>query len=107
MPVEDDSALLPKPPPPRPAARGAAIDMAMRRFDGIEEPAAKPAPARSSWTRTPQFGLLVTASLVAVIGIPTALIVIQNSDFCGRQSTPAVHQQVRPAVNRPTSQTTA
>ena len=30
----EDSVSLPKPPPPRPAARDAAIEAAMRRFDG-------------------------------------------------------------------------
>ena len=54
----------------------------MRRFDGVEdEPAGRRAPARSSWTRKPQFGLLVTASLVAVIGLPAALIALRNSDL--------------------------
>ena len=40
MAVEkDQSAWLPEPPPPRPARRDAAIDAALRRFDGIDEPA--------------------------------------------------------------------
>src|SRR6185295_4493556 len=82
MPAEDNSALLPSPPPPRPAARDAAIAAAMRSFDGVEdEPVARRAPARSPWTRKPQFGLLVTASLVAVIGLPAALIALRNSDL--------------------------
>ena len=49
MAVEQDQAgLLPEPPPPRPARRDAAIDAALRKFDGVEEPALaareRPAP---------------------------------------------------------------
>jgi hypothetical protein len=33
----EDSVSLPVPPLPRPAARRAAIDMALRKFDGIED----------------------------------------------------------------------
>jgi hypothetical protein len=76
----DDSSLLPKPPPPRPARRDAAIEAAMRRFDGVEEPkaVASRGPHRGFGGR-PQFGALVTASLVVVIGLPAALIAIRNS----------------------------
>jgi hypothetical protein len=41
----DDTDLLPEPPPPRPARRDAAIDAALRRFDG--ESAAAPEPRES------------------------------------------------------------
>jgi len=70
-----DAPLVPSPPPPRPARRDAAIDAAMRRFDGVEEP---PSPApdrpRPPWFRRPQYALAMTACLVAVIGLPAALI---------------------------------
>ena len=83
----DDSDLLPKPPPPRPARRDAAIEAALRRFDGADEPAALPRkvgymsrPAGWAWTRHPQVGLALAASLVVVIGLPAALIVIRNEN---------------------------
>jgi hypothetical protein len=79
MPLNAVETLVPKPPPPRPAAREGAIGMALRRFDGADErPAAR---AERSWTRKPQFGLLVTASLAAAIGLPAILIALQNNDL--------------------------
>ncbi|WP_051531730.1 hypothetical protein [Sphingomonas sp. URHD0057] len=91
MPAERDSALLPNPPPPRPAARDAAIAAAMRRFDGVEDKPAASAPRSLHWTRKPQFGVLVTAALVAVLGIPAALIALRSDDLRPRpqSSVPA------------------
>jgi hypothetical protein len=81
----DDSDLLPKPPPPRPARRDAAIEAALRRFDGADEPSTSTGsagkgsrPAWWAWSRHPQFGLALTASLVAVIGLPAAFIAIRD-----------------------------
>src|SRR4051812_13325353 len=98
MAAEDDSALLPKSPPPRPARREAAIEAALRRFDGVEEPPAKRPPRPEKWTRKPQFGLLVTASLVGVIGIPAALIAIQNADFDAGRKAPKVGERKAEAL---------
>ena len=36
----DQTDWLPKPPPPRPARRDAAIETALRKFDGVDEPKA-------------------------------------------------------------------
>ena len=98
----DDSALLPKVPPPRPAARTSAIDAALRRFDGIEEAPApvRPVRGRWGWGRHPQMGLAVSASLVAVIGIPAALIAILDQAPpppapVERAATPAAEPKVR------------
>lgn len=82
----DESSLLPNAPPPRPAQRDAAIEAALRRFDGKEEsPATVTAssPRRSRWSfgGSPQTGALVTASLIVVIGLPAALIAIRSSDM--------------------------
>jgi hypothetical protein len=82
MAVEkDQSAWLPEPPPPRPARRDAAIDAALRKFDGVEDavPAAAREPRRS-WASThrPQVAVLVSAMLLLVVGIPAALIGIRN-----------------------------
>src|SRR5438128_64885 len=95
MPAHDDSTLLPNPPPPRPAARDAAIAAAMRRFDGIEDKPAASAPRPVHWTRKPQFGMLVTASLVAVLGIPAALIALRSDDLRPRPGASALRS---PAV---------
>jgi len=73
MSDHDLSALLPEPPPPRPAARDAAIAAAMRRFDG--EPAVAPAratPASPRFNR-PQLAAFATIALVAVVGLPVWL----------------------------------
>ena len=76
-----DSQLVPDPPPPRPAARDEAIAAAMRRFDGIEEPA----PARSehprptgSWLRKPQFATAMSLGLIAIIGGPLTWMAVRN-----------------------------
>ena len=70
----DLSALLPDPPPPRPAAREAALAQALRRFDGqhggpASRPSAPPAPARPSWAR-PQVAALASAVLVVLVSVP-------------------------------------
>src|SRR6185295_17068226 len=76
-----DSPLVPDPPPPRPAARDAAIASAMRRFDGVEEPA----PARSErprptggWLRKPQFATAMSLGLIAIIGGPLTWMAVRN-----------------------------
>ena len=77
MSPDPESVPLPEPPPPRPAARDAAIEAALKRFDGVEE---KPAvPVRPTpWTRKPQFQLAIAASLLLVIGLPATLIGLRN-----------------------------
>src|SRR5579872_3177741 len=78
---EDDiAAQLPDPPPPAPLRRQAAIGEALRRYDAahggqpIAEPAAA-APGREPWWvrfGRPQAAALVTAGLIALIGVPAA-----------------------------------
>ena len=106
MPAQDDSALLPSPPPPRPAARDATIAAAMRRFDGVEDKPTASAPRPLHWTRKPQFGMLVTASLVAVLGFPAALIALRSDDLRPRPeaSAPAPPPAVRHNTLVPTPQ---
>ncbi|HEX7930900.1 MAG TPA: hypothetical protein VF470_08370 [Sphingomicrobium sp.] len=81
----DDPISLPKAPPPRPAARQAAIEAALRKFDGVEEAA----PARAGRERPGLFGwasthrgpasALATAAIVAVVGLPIALATLRDS----------------------------
>ena len=76
MAGDDDLAQqLPATPPPRPGRRDATIAMAMRRFDGADEPAVAPArPAASGWrAHRGQIGALASIVVVALIGIPIAL----------------------------------
>jgi hypothetical protein len=88
MAGEDDNIglSLPQPPPPAPARRDAAIQEAMRRFDARGEPSSeapiRPEPQRvgSWWSKVnrPQLGILVAASLVAVIGLPLAWLTVSQ-----------------------------
>ena len=76
--MADDSdlaRLLPDPPPPRPAARDAAIAAAMRRFDGVPDPAPAAAPDRrpARWVSGKQIGAFATIVLVAGISLSIAL----------------------------------
>src|SRR4030095_8604176 len=71
----DDLISLPNPPPPRPAARREAIDAALRKFDGIEDPpATRRRPPLFLWASTHRAatGGLVTAALIAVIAAPVS-----------------------------------
>jgi hypothetical protein len=86
MPIDDDLSMsLPKPPPPHPARREAAIEAALRRFDGAgdettsaaDRPRTTPPPWLARF-RQPQFGVAVSLAIVAVIGLPAALIAIRD-----------------------------
>jgi hypothetical protein len=68
----DLSALLPNPPPPRPAARAAALAEALSRFDGQGAAPAKssaPPRARPGWAR-PQLAAFASALLVVLVSVP-------------------------------------
>lgn len=73
MAIDNDlSALLPDPPPPRPARREATIEEALRRFDGGSQQApakARPEPARGGWGR-PQVAALASVALVVLVSVP-------------------------------------
>lgn len=102
MAVEEQD-WLPKPPPPRPARRDAAIEAAVRKFDGVEELAPVDRPRRG-WVSThrPQFAAMVTAMLLVVVGIPAALVGLRDqSTTSERNATPevAVHDNACPSGN--------
>jgi hypothetical protein len=96
----DKSSLVPEPPPPRPARRDAAIEAALRRFDGIEDH--HPATPSTSWARKhrPQFGVLVTAGLIAAIGLPLALMAIRDRPVTttGEVASPATAESQSPSA---------
>jgi hypothetical protein len=84
----DESISLPSAPPPRPAARKAAIESALRKFDGIED---RPAPRhaeRDPGRRAPKVGwstmnrrpagALVTAALIAIISVPAIQVALRD-----------------------------
>jgi hypothetical protein len=97
MGTDDDIALsLPEPPPPRPARRDAAIDEALRRFDAAGDPSYVAAGPRHAagpppwWTRIsrPQVGVLVSAALVALIGVPVTWLSIEHNPATFSQEPP-------------------
>lgn len=86
---DDIAASLPEPPPPAPARRDAAIEVALRRFDaagaGTPPDTRRHTPARPEplpWWRQlgrPQIGAMVSVALVALVGIPAIWMSIENS----------------------------
>src|SRR4051812_49458989 len=78
---EDQSAWLPKPPPPRPARRDEAISAALRKFDGDEQTASAHERPKRSWASThrPQVAAFASAMLLVIVGIPAAYIGLQNA----------------------------
>ena len=80
----DDPIALPQAPPPRPAARRAAIEAALRKFDGVEDAPHEPAPKPPLWTGLAGMdrratGALVTAALIAVVSIPVVLTTVRDN----------------------------
>src|SRR5262245_40455618 len=105
MKDDDLSALLPDAPPPRPDRREAAIDEALRRFDGeAPSPAAsrrgRPDAGQSPLWRRPQFGLVLATSLVALIALPLWMSDSHRPDVTGR-NVPAVDTALAPAASEP------
>src|SRR5947209_1576606 len=80
MPVEDEFGL-PRPPLPRPVRREAAIEAALRKFDGAEsqDPSREERPRRS-WgiVHRPHLAVAVSAALLLVVGIPAAFIGLRD-----------------------------
>jgi hypothetical protein len=74
MATDDDlTALMPQPPPARPARREAAIELALRRFDGSGRQADLPTqrPARRfEGLGRPQVVALVSVALVVLVSVP-------------------------------------
>jgi hypothetical protein len=93
----DDDFSLPRPPPPRPAARRDAIETAVRKFDGIEEPKVQSYPQRTGWAvrHQRQLGGLVAAALIVMVSVPVALTVLRQNppDAIPRTESTKVDQQ--------------
>lgn len=103
MDGDDLSGLLPKPPPPRPARRDAAIAAALRRFDGVADPPAEAPHARAPWGRARwgQVGAFASILFVAAISIPIALKTPSALDPVPASDMPAVEHQVNPGAQAP------
>jgi hypothetical protein len=72
---QDLASLLPRAPPCAPARREAAIEAALRRFDG--DPVTGPSQARGAvqqLRQRPRFGAALAACLLVAIGLPLALV---------------------------------
>jgi hypothetical protein len=98
--IDSDSSIsLPTAPPPRPAARRNAIEAALRKFDGVEEPHA--VRAEKPWwaTHRRQVGALATAAVVAVISVPLAITVLQNQPHPAPQAKAPAKIQHEPRTN--------
>ena len=94
MNPDDDLAKLLPEAPPRPDRREAAIAEAMRRFDG-EKPAPS-TPRRSQWIRPSwlnvgrvQMSALMSMGILAVVGVPLALMVVREQTPVTPQAEPA------------------
>ncbi len=94
--MDDDplSTLLPKPPLPRPAAREAAIDEAMRRFDGAQETPSvgnSKLPAKRTWLAQPwarqQLGALLATAIVGMVTLPLWTSREQHAELASRGTT--------------------
>lgn len=114
MPDDDIMAALPHPPPPSPKRREAAIGEAMARFGGIGEAApgrtAQPAARPTGWwanVRRPQATALVTAALVAAIGLPVAWTIDFRPDAPAEQTAPGARDVVLPATAEVTDRSDA
>jgi tetratricopeptide (TPR) repeat protein len=86
MAIHDDiAASLPDPPPPAPARRAAAIEQALRRFDGAAQhaaPAPSDRPQSKPWLSPSgrrYAGALASIALVALIGAPLAWQTLRES----------------------------
>ncbi len=82
MAGEEDRKWLPDPPPPRPARRDAAIEAALRKFDGEEQirPVRERGRLRSPGrVQRPGIAAFATFGLLAVVGIPATLIAIRDT----------------------------
>ena len=97
--ADDESGWLPKPPPPRPAAREDAVHAALRKFDGEEEKSVrrKPGVAPPIWRR-PQFAVAMSAMLLVVVGIPAALIGLREQEAPPAPTLPNVRYEAPSAA---------
>ena len=80
----DDPIALPQAPPPRPAARRAAIEAALRKFDGVEDAPHEPTRKPRLWAGVAGLdrrvtGALMTAALIAVVSIPVVLTTVHDN----------------------------
>ena len=101
---DDIAAALPRPPLPAPARRAAAIEAAMRRFDGVDALPPEPAaagrgPDAIPWWRRPALtyaGAFASIALVALIALPLAWTPLDHPRQGGDVRPGPVGEAVRP-----------
>jgi hypothetical protein len=108
MNPDDDLAKLLPEAPPRPDRREIAISEAMRRFDG-EKPAVTSAGRRPQWIRPSwlnlgrvQMSALMSMGVLAVVGVPLALMVAREQAPVTPPAGPANAVNLGNAANRQT-----
>lgn len=100
---DDLKASLPDPPPPASARRDAAIEEAMRRFEG-KPPSTKPASKPrnegwGAWIWRPQVGGLATIGLMVLIGVPAAWMTANHEKEMASQKSTLPTSKVAPMAS--------
>ena len=104
MAVEQDpSGWLPEPPPPRPAQRDAAIDAALRRFDGLPDAAAALGRAAALDPASPglkraQLDLFLSAGLVTEARFTLSDAAAEAPGAAGSASSGSINARTAPAA---------
>ena len=97
---QDQSSWVPGPPPPRPPARDAAIEAALRKFDGVEEhETVRSGPSRAIRQR-PKLAFAISALLLLLVFVPATMIGLRHEVSAPESARPAVALQDRIAQPR-------
>jgi len=98
---QDQSSWVPGPPPPRPHARETAIDTALRKFDGAEEPASAASSKPWAARHRPRLALAMSVLLLLIVFIPATVGLRQWAPRRGNPSPPVQSNSVAPPATTP------
>ena len=94
---QNNPFALPDPPPPAPARREAAIEAALRRFDGTEQSAPPVGTAKAARWRhlldRPYLGSALALSLLALVVLPVAWVNMPRQDAPSPRAAPRPQEQ--------------